>query len=316
MSFDPAKPSGGVRLQRLDRMLYVQDGGIFDWTLRYLGPANWIIRDDMSFDDAYEYVVEHKTGAPGQGLRKYTISVGRPILRPDLVPDLATLPRKKKQKRPPASKARRATVGAKWRVRQLVRQWRRRGLLTVDELVELNRHRELLGLSVNVEVPLIEAQYRASCRAALAAGRRVDGECLWLRQLYLDAIAVKAAATAKANEEVWRALHPSAPATCSAPAKPIVDDEEEEDWRPLFLRPRVLRPGFHKSDEERAEEAGRYLETWLPYWREQFEHWVRLWEEAEEETVWAQADDEKREPPKITAAMLRTFRNRNQVWRR
>lgn len=162
--------------------------------------------------------------------------------------------------------------------------------------------------------------YVRLCRQAIVTGK-ASRACLTARQIYVDAVEERYKLIGKLNDRIWRQIHnleeaegvPAEAKPHAAPVPEAVDDwDDEEDWRPLFLRSH----GLGQRDEDLAEDAGRYLDQWLPLWRERFELLqVRLLEEQDDERsaeAWAPADEEPQERPKITDALLKTFNNQWQ----
>ncbi|MEK1932227.1 MAG: hypothetical protein AAAC47_21115 [Pararhizobium sp.] len=158
--------------------------------------------------------------------------------------------------------------------------------------------------------------YVRLCRQAIVTGK-ASAALLTARQIYLDAVEERYKLIGKLNDRIWRRIHnlPEHEEEAKPHAAPVpeADDwgDDDESWRPLFLR-------SHGSvrDEQRVEDAARYLEQWLPLWRERFELLqIRLLEEQDDERSaepWATADEEPQEKPKITDALLKTFNNQWQ----
>jgi hypothetical protein len=130
---------------------------------------------------------------------------------------------------------------------------------------------------------------------------------LRIRDKVKDLIDAQCAWVGEQNQRIWESLHswqePGGPH-----AKPVAPDDfdDNEDWRPLFLR-----PSWHRSDEDRAEEQGRYLlETWAPFWQKYAKSHL-LQEELPDEAdpIWSRATEEPKPDRKITNAMLGAFHN-------
>lgn len=119
---------------------------------------------------------------------------------------------------------------------------------------------------------------------------------------------------AEENRRIWRLFYPDIECARAGPQRSTCDDEDDEDWRPTFLRP-IRVPAAEEDTTDQVSSPAHRL-AWGPTVAFPFRG-VRLSDECLDEftLIDVPSEDEPREARKVTPAALRAWHRTHFHWR-